>query len=206
MTNDMNLKEVEKKIFTSYFNDGLWDVYGGLLLLGFGLGIITEQTMVLIGFILLALIPPFVRKPLVMSRLGSVRFSPERQQRTIRYKVLAWVIGSIALLVGVVLAGLYSAGSMPDGFDAWMRDYFFVFIGGMLALIAGLTGYIINVSRFYFYALVVLGTFIAAALLRPEDMEGIPITAGGALILAIGIFIFIRFLAQNPPPKGEDES
>jgi hypothetical protein len=206
MTNDMDLKQVEKKIFASYFNDGLWDVYGGLLLLGFGLGIITGQTMVLIGFILLALIPPFVRKPLVMSRLGNVRFSPERQQRTIRYKVLAWVIGSIALLVGVVLAGLYSAGSMPAGFDAWMRDYFFIFIGAMLAVIVSIAGYIINVSRFYFYALVVLGTFIAAALLRPEDMEGIPITAGGALILAIGILIFIRFLAQNPPPKGEDES
>jgi uncharacterized membrane protein (UPF0136 family) len=202
----MNLKEVEKKIFASYFNDGLWDVYAGLLLLGFGLGIITGQTMVLIGFILLALIPPFVRKPLVMSRLGNVRFSPERQQRTIRYKVLAWVVGSIALLVGVVLAGLYSVGSMPAGFDAWMRDYFFVFIGGMLALIAGLTGYIINVSRFYLYALVVFGTFVAAALLRPNDLEGIPITAGGGLILLIGAIIFIRFLVQNPPPKGEDES
>ena len=72
MVDDVNLKEVEKKIFASYFNDGLWDIYGGLLLLGFGLGITTGQTIVLIGFILLAMIPPFVRKPLVMSRLGNV--------------------------------------------------------------------------------------------------------------------------------------
>ena len=205
MVNDVDLKEVEKKVFASYFNDGMWDIYAGLLLLGFGLGIITGQTIVLIGFALLAMIPPFVRKPMVMARLGSVRFSVERQQRTTRYKTAAWVVGTIALILGVVMAALYSTGSMPGWFDDWMRDYFFVFVGGMLAVIAAMVGYIINVGRFYLYALVVFGGFLAAALLRPDDLEGIPITVAGGLILLAGIVILVRFLIQNPLPKEGDE-
>ena len=75
----------------------------------------------------------------------------------------------------------------------------------MLAVIVCLAGYIINVNRFYLYALVVFAAFLAAALLRPDDMEGITITIAGGLLLLTGIVIFIRFLVRNPLPKGEDE-
>lgn len=204
MVDSVDLKEVEKKVFSSYFNDGMWDIYGGLLMLGFGLGIITGQTIVLIGCILLAMIPVFIRKPVVVARLGTVRFSVECQEKTRKYKTAAWVIGSILLLLGVVFAGWFSTNSMPGWLDAWMRDYFLAFLGGMLAVVICIAAYIISVARYYIYALMIFAAFLAASLLRPDDMEGIPVTVAGGLIFISGIVILIRFLIHNPLPRGGD--
>ena len=38
-----NLKSIEKKIWLSTFQDGIWDIYWGLLLLGFGISPILED-------------------------------------------------------------------------------------------------------------------------------------------------------------------
>ena len=101
MVNNTDLKEIESKIFSSYFNDGMWDIYGGLIMLGFGLGIVTGQTIVMIACILVAMIPVFIRKPIIMARLGSVKFSIERQKKTRKYKTAAVIIGSAGLLLAL---------------------------------------------------------------------------------------------------------
>ena len=39
---DNELKELERKIFLQYFEDGFWDMYIGLVLLAFGLAILLD--------------------------------------------------------------------------------------------------------------------------------------------------------------------
>ena len=42
MNNKLDLKEVEQKVFQTTFQDGLWDIYLGLLLIIFGLSPLLE--------------------------------------------------------------------------------------------------------------------------------------------------------------------
>jgi len=37
MTDNLDLKELEKKAWRSTFQDGLWDIYFGLLIFGMGI-------------------------------------------------------------------------------------------------------------------------------------------------------------------------
>lgn len=43
MSQNINLKELERKAWTSYFQDGLWDMYLGLQLLAWGLAPLLEE-------------------------------------------------------------------------------------------------------------------------------------------------------------------
>ena len=42
MVSDVNLKEIQRKVYMSFFQDGLWDVFLGLFILGWGVSILTE--------------------------------------------------------------------------------------------------------------------------------------------------------------------
>jgi hypothetical protein len=43
MSEKTNLKEIEKKAWASYFEDGLWDIFMDLLMLGMGLRTLTDN-------------------------------------------------------------------------------------------------------------------------------------------------------------------
>ncbi|MFC1909112.1 hypothetical protein ACFLXD_04580, partial [Chloroflexota bacterium] len=54
MENSSGYKELEKRVFGSYFKDGLWDIYGALMLLGFGLSMVTGWDYLMLAFAVLA--------------------------------------------------------------------------------------------------------------------------------------------------------
>lgn len=198
MPSNINIENIERKVFVSYFSDGMWDIYGGLVLSGFGLSILTGQVVILIVFIALAMVPVLVRKPIVTRRLGSVTFSIKREKRTVKFKTAALIAGSIILVSGALFSALYSASSLPAWLDTMLKNYLFLIIGTMLSAITLIAGYATGVKRFHAYGALIFMAFAIAAILRPQDMEGIPITAAGGLILAAGIFILVGFLCNNP--------
>ncbi len=202
MNDDVNLKEVERKIYSSYYNDGLWDIYGGLVLLGFGLDIVTGNMMALILCLALGVAVVLIRQPVVVARLGSVKFSPQRRARTLKYKAAALILGSAFLMLGAALAAWFSADAMPAWLDAWVRHNFFIFMGGMLAAVTCVAAYLSGARRYYGYALVIFIAFWLSSLLRSRDLEGIPIVAAAGLILACGAWVLFRFLSRNPPQEG----
>jgi len=203
MMNDINLKEIERKAFTSYFHDGMWDLYGGLILLGFGITMLTGWDYLMLPIVVIAMIPLLIRKRIVIPRLGIVKFSPERQARTKKSILAAMIILTFTALLGMMFFILFSTDTMPQWLEIWMHDYFLAFFGGMIAALITVAAFLVRVKRFYAYATLVFIAFFIASLLRPKDMEVIPITVVGGLILLSGIFILIRFLRNNPLPKGE---
>ena len=203
MTNDINLKEVEKRVFASYFHDGMWDLYGGLILLGFGLTMLTGWDYLMFPVVVVAMVPLLIRKRIVIPRLGIVKFSPERQARTKKSILAAMITLTFTALLGMVFFVLFSTDTMPQWLEIWMYDYFLVFFGGMIAVLITAAAFLVRVKRFYAYATLVFIAFFLASMLRPEDMEIIPITVVGGLILLSGIVILIRFLRHNPLPKEE---
>lgn len=204
MTNSIDLKEIEKKAFTSYFHDGMWDLYGGLILSGFGLSmLLTGWDYILIAFVAMAMVPLLIRKRILIPRLGIVKFSPKREAKTKKSKLAAMITLTFTMLLGMVFFVLVSSNNMPYWLEIWMSDYFLTFFGGMIAVIVTIAAFIVSVKRFYAYAILIFIAFFLASMLRPEDMEGIPITIAGGLVLISGTIILIRFLRHNPLPKEE---
>lgn len=201
MENDSELIKLEQKVFRSYFKDGLWDIYGALILLGFGLTIFTGWVYLMLTFATLAVILLLFRRRILVPRLGQVKFSSERQVKTKRSKLIATAVLIATMLIGLVFFVLYSTNSMPRWLDIWMTDYFFAAFGGVLAILIATAAYIVGVWRYYVYAALTFVAYVLASILRPNDLEGIPVVVVGGIILISGAVILTRFLRQYPLPR-----
>ena len=206
MPTDANLKEIERKVFSSYFHDGLWDIYGGFILLGIGLTIVIGWDYLMLAFAALAVVLLLFRQRIVRPRLGRVKFSPERQAKTKKTKLIAVIILTFTMLLGVVFFVLFSTNSVPGWLDIWMENYFFATFGGIQALLVAVAAYIVGVRHYYIYAALVFISYVIGGILRSNDMEGIPILIAGSLILISGAVILTRFLRKYPLPPKEIDS
>jgi hypothetical protein len=110
------------------------------------------------------------------------------------------------MLIGMIFFVLFSTNNMPRWLDIWMGDYFFAAFGGMIAILIAAAAYVVGVWRYYVYAVLTFVAFVVANILRPNDMEGIPIIVAGSIILVSGAIILTRFLREYPLPPRETDS
>ncbi len=204
MSADVNLKETERKAWTSYFQDGLWDIYFGLMLLVVGIpallpDIFTSELrqigawVVLMG---LAFVISWAGKRFItVPRLGHARFGRERKAKQ---KKTAAVYG-ISVLAGVIVFLLFLAQSTsPSRGIPWLGSAGLVAlgIGAWMMLIFGLGSYFMDFPRGYVIgALYVLG-FSGTVLLHNPIM----FIVAGTIILLTGLVVLIRFLHKYPIP------
>jgi len=190
MVEGFNLKDIQRKVYMSFFQDGLWDIFLGLFILGWGLSILTEAAYLPgISFLGIYFAIWGIKRWLTYPRIGYVRFSAtSRRKITGRFVIL----GTVVLLVGVMMAVVWGIGARPQ----WLADYFPLVFNGMLAAIVCFVAYWARVNRFYLYAVLI---FLGAVF---HLWVGIPwefgfIGAGGIIVL-IGLGILISFLRKYP--------
>jgi len=208
MSQQMSLKEAERKAFRSTYQDGLTDILWGLyLLLGNSSAIILANLGVE-G--LKKYIPMFTflvvggagfwaaKKYITTPRIGLVKFGPKRRKKMNRMRiVLAIAVVATFVLLLLTILGLFN----PAGWEwpGWTVDVGFgVFVIFVCSYIAYTTDY----PRLYLYGWL-MGLSIPASVLL-EEYAGItfPIAwvISGSIILVIGIITFIRFLRDYPLP------
>ena len=98
MVSDINLKEIQRRVYMTFFQDGLWDIFLGLFILGWGLSILTEAAYLPgISFLGIYFVIWGIKKWLTYPRIGYVRFSATSRRRiTARFLIffdssaLAW--------------------------------------------------------------------------------------------------------------------
>ncbi len=190
MAKDVNLKEIQRNVYMSFFQDGLWDIFLGLFILGWGLAILTGGTY-LPGVLFASLYFSAwgVKKWLTYPRIGYVRFSETSRRRiTARFVIL----GVVVLLIGVMAAVLWGIGTRPR----WLADYFPLVFNGMLAAIVCFVACWARASRFYVHAtLIFLGAVFHVWLgIRWE----FGFLGAGGIIVLIGVAILIVFLRKYP--------
>ena len=201
MTQDADLKHIERKAWASYFHDGLTDLYGGFILLGLGLSMLTGQIWWL-ALMLVGTAALWARKRITYSRMGYVRFSPQREARTKRSRIAAGIAVAGTMLLGVILFALLWTNGLPQWLDAWLADYFLVAFAVMVGAIIALGAYLAGVARFYAYAVLVFAAFAVSQWLNTPD--GLPVTIAAGLIVLCGLAVLIRFLRKYPRPAGEE--
>lgn len=200
MTQDADLKEIEQKAWTSYFHDGLWDIYGGFILLALGVAMLTGQ-MLWLALMVIGMVPLWARKRLTYPRMGYAKFSPEREARTKRSRLIAFIGLGATLLIGFVLFALISLDSLPQWLEAWLADYFLVAFAVMVGAIVAFGAYLLRVARFYVYAVLVFAAFAAGQWL--DTSAGLLVTIAAGLILLCGTAVLVRFLRRYPRPTQE---
>jgi MFS family permease len=206
MATDVNLKQLERRVFGSYFHDGLWDIYGAFLVLGIGFTMVIGWDYLMLVFAVLAVGLLLFRKRIIAPRLGLVKFSPERQTKTKRSTLIAMIALTFTMLLGVVFFVLFSTNSVPEWLNIWMGYYFLAAFGGIQALLVAIAAYIVGVWRYYVYAALIFIAYVIAGILRPGDMESIPILIAGSIVLVSGVVILARFLRKHPSPSQETDN
>lgn len=213
MTQNIDLKVMERKAFRSVHQDGLWDIYiGGLLIVlslmftipDSGEGELRTIGLAMLGVAIMFAIFQLGKKYVTTPRMGQVRFGPERQKRKV---TLGWIMGAFVLVtLGLFLFSLYVWNSSASGqavdipVSPSMER---VFVASLAALIAGISmtviSYFKEFVRGYYIALLMGAGFFFTLLL---DMT-IPMIVAGALILIPGLVLFVNFLRQHPLPPQE---
>jgi hypothetical protein len=211
MVKPTNIKEIEKKAWISTFQDGLWDIYFGLLIMGigfswlgrfFGLPETLDVLVTLIGWDIGVLLVFFLgKKYITRPRMGFVKFGQIRKKRN---KLLGLFIGMM-----VVFTLITFIFTLLGVFQLQIPGFMVMLLIGVLfiTLPFSIVAYFLQLKRLYLYAL--LGGFglFTSELLVP--ILGAPyhdiITFGGiGLVISItGFTIFFKFLQKYPLKKEE---
>jgi hypothetical protein len=198
MKQDVDLKQIERKAWTAYFHDGLTDLYGGFILLGFGLSMLTGQiswmALMLVGTALL-----WARKRITYPRMGHVRFSPQREARSKRSRLLAGIAIAGTFLLGAILFVLVWTGGLPQWLEAWLTDYLLVALAVLVGALIAIGAYLMRVARFYAYAVLMFAAFAVGQWLNTSD--GLPVTIAAGVILLCGLVVLMRFVRNCPKPS-----
>ena len=206
MTKRDSLREIEKKTYMSYHQDGLIDIFVGVYVLLFGLGILLRTvadfgTWFVIPAIFPAIMVPIwisVKKRITMPRIGYVNFGVRGAN-----KLMAIFIGLMVAGLGVFMA--FTFGSTQWSWAATLRDLIvsngMIIIGVAAASISSLFAYTMGLKRLYAYGLVILVLFVAGYFIT-FPFEYILLTIGLAIIIT-GFVLLIRFMQKYPLPQGD---
>jgi hypothetical protein len=208
MSATLNLRELERKAWRSVFQDGLWDIYLGLLLLAMAvgawlsdMGLTTARHYGAYGALVgLSMLVLWAGKHFVtLPRMGRVEFGPKRKATLNWVRALLFVsvlAGVAAFLVAVAMQGdpgqrVNVALLFPA---AWVVNVLVVF---------GLGAHFLDFSRLHviglMYAIPVPVDMLLGKLLG-IDLTFVAFGLPAAVILVMGGVVFARFLRDYPLP------
>lgn len=199
MSYELDMKEIERRAYMSYGEDGLVDIAIGSVILLWGVFLVTEPSG-LIGLLgILALGIWYLGKRFItIPRIGSIQPSQkmERKQRNL----------AIALLIlGVIAFGGAAIGVMIVGRP--LMDYALSILGLVIAAGVCVLAYLVNANRLYVYAVLLFGAFTAGEILSKTitsvDAFALSVIFAGSLILLSGLVVLVRFLRKYPVPDME---
>jgi MFS family permease len=205
MSQQISLREAERKVFRTAYDDGLWDVFLGSFLLLFAiaplltpiLGDLWSSVVFLPLWVAVFAVIRLIRKRVVAPRVGVVRFGRARRTRLRRFTVIMLGLNSAMLIFGFVVAPNF--GKVPGQMLAFA-------IGAMFLVGFSIAAYFLDFSRFYIYGLLaglapLIGEWLWAHGYAAN--HGFPITFGAtaAIMILVGLAVFIRLLRDNPVPS-----
>lgn len=204
MEQQIDLKQLERKVWTSFYEDGLGDIFLGCIVLMFALAPFLSRRLgdfwssaVFIPFwAIVYLLLVLLRKYVVIPRIGVVRFGRARKKRLIKFNIVMLVVLSIGLTLGIVSF----RGSTTQ---AWVHNLRFIAI---VLICFGFAAYYLGFVRLYIYGILValcipIGEWLYSHAGIPH--HGFPVTFGitAGIIIITGFILFLRFLRKNPRSK-----
>jgi hypothetical protein len=213
MSQNLDLKAVERRAWLSTFQDGLWDIFFGLMLAA---GVVSDWLhsrgvpspvripVYLSLFVVAGLVLWGGKHFITVPRLGRVAFSPARKARMRKLRLI--------LLPALIVTGalwVLSGGWL--GQPAWWGD--FGWLAGSITVTLvyttafGLMAVFMNLPRLALYGvLFALPEILGVGLSRLAGSEAgflIGNAFSASVVLAVGVVIMVRFLHDYPAPGEE---
>ena len=190
----------------SYHQDGLIDIFVGIYVLLFGLGILLlTVTDFSTWFVVPAIFPAIMipiwisaKKRITMPRIGYVRIGGRGANR-----LMAFFIGLMVAGLGVFM--VFTFASRTQAWASILRDLLIsngmIIIGIVAATISSLFAYTMGLNRLYAYGLLTLVLFFTGHFITVQ-FEYILITIGLGIIIN-GLVLLSRFIRKYPLTQGD---
>jgi hypothetical protein len=214
MSAQMKLNEIEKRAFRSTYQDGLWDIYYGLIVLCMAFFLYYPESGYSFRNILLGMLSFLAayglffagKKWITAPRLGQVVFGEVRKRKR---KTMGIVMG-VLIALQAALVVVTATGWLNPAFGAKLNQFLgennstLLAVASVAMLMVG-SGMLVMVhftdfSRGYYIAvLMALAVFLMILFNRPLY----PILIG-VVIIVPGVVLLIRFLKRYPIPRSEE--
>lgn len=213
MSTQLDLKQIERKAFRATYQDGLWDIYMGLIVVFMAIFLYrpaegyspVNLVLGLLGILLAQILYRAGKVFITIPRLGQVTFGEIRKRKKI---TLAIIMGLFVLIQAGIVGLTALAGANPQVGAAFAglfqtRDAERLAVATIGALMVGvgmiLSAYFSDFPRGYFIAiLMALAVFLMIYVNQPV----FPILIGAVIILT-GLTFLVRFLQQYPLRREE---
>ncbi|MHA2398560.1 MAG: hypothetical protein ACXADU_06690 [Promethearchaeota archaeon] len=208
MPENIDLEKLEKKSWRLTFQDGIWDIYLGLLFMGFGIfsqlfdffSAVNAIVIITIWYVSAFFFFFIGKKKITQPRMGFVKFGKKRKSKKIKLSIF------LTFMVGVNIIFLF----LPlSGFELTLNPFISLLLIGIffITLPLSVVAYFLDFDRLYLMAIMGgLGLSISE-LIRP--VVGIPLHLVltycpiGGIIVVWGSIVLIRFIRKFPLPKNE---
>jgi hypothetical protein len=206
MTDKLNLKELERRAWRSFFDDGLWDIYLGLLLGSMGIsGLLDRSSLtedagmsIYIGLLAVIVLAFWGAKRFdTVPRIGKVKFGHERKVRRIKTALVLFASVVFGLVVMLLVSSGQREAAPQEPWGALMPALWSI----NMLIVFGAMGYFLDFERLYF-----IGLMYAIVIPVNEvliNLAGIRIgpylfLGCGSIIVVMGIFYLLRFMRSYP--------
>ncbi|MQC26435.1 MAG: hypothetical protein DWG76_03175 [Chloroflexi bacterium] len=196
MTTENSLKQLRRKAYLAYHQDGILDIVIGLAIIGFGLMMLSNSLVVFSWLPALLYMP--LKNAITVPRFGFVQFDSEVRTKTQLARGLAIGVLTISVFVGLYFA--VGRDSIPAVLRNWVGENFMLVLGGFGAVMLIGTARLVSLQRLYWYAGAMLGIIYLG--IRLDIAEPVYTITLGLLFLIPGVWMLIRFL-QKYPRTGE---
>lgn len=183
----IDLNNLEKKAWQSHFEDGLWEIMFGVMVLGMGLRQFTDSIWFYVSVPGAAVIWLVGRKYITTPRIGLVKFGSPR----VRRQAVA-VVGTVAAAVMM----FFFLMLVRPALDLSRTETGLV-LAILVALILGFIAYFIDFPRLYMYG-VLLGTSMGLTEAFGDRIGSVAFMGSGCVSLLIGLVLVVRFVQRYP--------
>lgn len=208
MVENIDLKDLEKRAWRSTFQDGLWDIYTGLLFVGLGIYTIGLANIFIAMLILIMwefgsfLVFYLGKRMITIPRMGFVKFGETRKSKKIKLSIFL----AVMVLINIIFLYLRLVGLNIN-----LNSFITMLSIGILFMTLPfcIVAYLLEFERLYAIAIMGGSCLPISELLRP--IVGSPLNSIfsfciiGSVIVIWGIFYFIRFLKEYPLPKDDQK-
>jgi len=181
-----NRKKRESTIW-KYFEDGIWDIYLGVLVIWFGL-IIYYQWSGWFGLMVI----PFTIIPVILKLWVTL---PRASDLKVKSKKKRNITGIAVIVVAIFAVLLFSLKKEPGlpGLLHYIQENINLVIGSLLGTVTWFLAFALGFQRLYFYGLLLFVAFFFDSGLSAEKHFGFTVVAGVIILLA-GSYLFFKFL------------
>jgi hypothetical protein len=193
MSQVSDFKQLARKAYLSYHQDGLIDLIIGFVILAYGMNFATDESYWTISgwFPILLYVP--LKNRITVPRFGYFKLE---EAEIVAKRIVAFLVLLVLVVFVLGMMMFLVADSPPPPAILWIRENTLVFYGLITVFGFVMAGWISNIKRMFAYGLAGLAIMFTGQALGLQEF--IPFMLLGTTVLVTGVVLLVRFLQKYP--------